>query len=75
VAPDGSVAESSTLFTPDVFVERVAQRSSTTLATRLGEAPEWALTAPGAAALAAAVALPRRRVRRPATPVGETVGS
>jgi apolipoprotein N-acyltransferase len=74
VAPDGSVVESSTLFTPDVFVERVAQRSSATLATRLGEAPEWALTALGAAGLAGAVLWPRR-VRRPAAPVGETVGS
>lgn len=75
IAPDGSVVESSTLFTPDVFVERIAQRSSTTLATRLGEAPEWTLTGLGAAALAAAFLWPRRRFRRPAAAVGETVRS
>jgi apolipoprotein N-acyltransferase len=51
VAPDGSVARSSSLFTPDVFVERIAQRSSTTVAQRLGAGPEWALTGLGAAAL------------------------
>jgi apolipoprotein N-acyltransferase len=58
VAPDGSVIRSSALFTPDVFVEPIAQRSSTTVATRLGAAPEWVLAALGAAALVA-VAAPR----------------
>jgi apolipoprotein N-acyltransferase len=51
VAPDGSVARSSTLFTPDVFVEQIAQRHSTTVAQRLGAGPEWVLTGLGAAAL------------------------
>jgi apolipoprotein N-acyltransferase len=59
VAPDGTVVRSSELFTPDSFVEEIAQRSSTTAATRLGAAPEWALTALGAAALV--VVLLRRR--------------
>ena len=54
VAPDGSVVRSSALFTPDVFVERIAQRSSTTVAQRLGAAPEWALTALGAGRAAVA---------------------
>jgi apolipoprotein N-acyltransferase len=53
VAPDGSVVRSSSLFTPAVFVERIAQRSSTTLAQRLGAAPEWVLTALGAGAVLA----------------------
>jgi apolipoprotein N-acyltransferase len=41
------------LFTPAVFVDEIAQRSSTTVAQRLGSAPEWALTAVGAGALLA----------------------
>jgi apolipoprotein N-acyltransferase len=53
VAPDGSIARSSSLFTPAVFVEDVAQRSSTSVAQRLGAAPEWALTALGAGSLVA----------------------
>ncbi len=58
VAPDGSVVRSSELFTPAVFVEDIAQRTSTTLAERLGPAPEWVLTALGLGALAAVL---RRR--------------
>jgi apolipoprotein N-acyltransferase len=64
VAPDGSVARSSSLFTPAVFVEQIAQRSSTTVAQRLGAAPEWALTAVGLGALGAVI-LPARLRRRP----------
>jgi apolipoprotein N-acyltransferase len=59
VAPDGTVVRSSELFTPDVFVEEIAQRDSRSLATRLGAGPEWALTALGLAALGAAVRLRR----------------
>ncbi|HLM06119.1 MAG TPA: apolipoprotein N-acyltransferase [Blastococcus sp.] len=55
VAPDGTVTRSSDLFEPAVFVEQIAQRSSTTVAQRLGASPEWALTAVGAGALVAAV--------------------
>ena len=51
VAPDGIVVRSSALFTPAVFVEEIAQRGSTTVAQRLGAAPEWVLTAIGAGAL------------------------
>jgi apolipoprotein N-acyltransferase len=65
VAPDGSLARRSELFTPAVFVEDVAQRDSTTLAERLGAGPEWALTALGAAAVLA-VAGPALRARRSA---------
>jgi apolipoprotein N-acyltransferase len=63
VAPDGSVVRSSELFTPAVFVEDIAQRSSTTVAERLGAAPEWVLTALGLGALATALRprlVPRR---------------
>jgi apolipoprotein N-acyltransferase len=55
VAPDGSVTRSSELFTSAVFVEEIARRDSTTVALRLGSAPEWALTALGVGALMAAV--------------------
>ncbi len=65
VAPDGSIAQSSRLFTPDVFVEDIAQRRSSTVALRLGVAPEWLLTAVGAGALLAA-AWPGLRRRREA---------
>jgi apolipoprotein N-acyltransferase len=51
VAPDGSIAESSSLFTPAVFVEQIAQRHSTTIAQRLGAGPEWLLTGLGAVSL------------------------
>jgi apolipoprotein N-acyltransferase len=64
IAPDGSLVRQSQLFTPAVFVEEIAQRDTTTLATRLGAAPEWALCALGAAAvLAVAGPAVRRRMR------------
>ena len=68
VAPDGSVVRRSALFTPAAFVERIAQRNSTTVATRLGAGPEWVLTALGVAALGAALrpGLGRRRRARKA---------
>jgi apolipoprotein N-acyltransferase len=53
VAPDGTVVRSSSLFTPAVFVEEIARRDSTTVAARLGSAPEWVLTALGVGALVA----------------------
>ncbi|MGY1782785.1 apolipoprotein N-acyltransferase [Geodermatophilus sp. SYSU D01036] len=64
VAPDGSLARRSELFTPAVFVEDVAQRDSTTVAERLGAAPEWALTALGAGAVLAVAAPALRRRQR-----------
>jgi apolipoprotein N-acyltransferase len=66
VAPDGSIVQSSELFTPDVFVEEIAQRDSATVAQHLGAAPEWVLTAVGAGALVAAAwpGLRRRRAAR-----------
>ena len=60
IAPDGTVVRSSQLFEPAIFVEQIAQRTSTTVATRVGAAPEWLLVAVSAGALAAA-ALHRRR--------------
>jgi apolipoprotein N-acyltransferase len=46
IGPDGQVQqESGALFTSDVLVQSVALETSTTLATRVGPAPEWILTA------------------------------
>jgi apolipoprotein N-acyltransferase len=64
VAPDGSVARSSSLFSPDVFVERIAQRHSSTVAQRLGAGPEWALAALGATGLVLVGLRRRQRGRR-----------
>ena len=61
VAPDGTVVEDTALFTPDVIVAEIARRASTTVATRLGAAPEWLLAIAGAAALGAALLRGRRR--------------
>jgi apolipoprotein N-acyltransferase len=66
VAPDGSLVRRSQLFTPDTFVEEIAQRNQRTVAERLGAVPEWVLTALGAGAVLAVVvpALSRRRAAR-----------
>lgn len=64
VAPDGTVVDRSQLFTPHLFTGAIAQRQNTTLATRAGQIPEWAVTATGLAALLAAVLLGRREVHR-----------
>nr|WP_239520755.1 apolipoprotein N-acyltransferase [Blastococcus saxobsidens] len=63
VAPDGTVVRSSELFTPDVFVEEIAQRNSRTVAARLGSAPEWLLTALGVGALLVVARRPLARRR------------
>jgi apolipoprotein N-acyltransferase len=66
IAPDGSVVHRSQLFTPQTFVEPIAQRSSRTPAERLGAVPEWVLTALGLGSVlaAGAPALRRRRAAR-----------
>ncbi|MGY2129811.1 apolipoprotein N-acyltransferase [Blastococcus sp. SYSU DS0617] len=68
VAPDGTVVRSSELFTPDVFVEEIAQRDSRSLASRLGAGPEWLLTALGVAAVAVAVRQRRNSGTGPGAP-------
>jgi apolipoprotein N-acyltransferase len=57
------VVRRSQLFTPDAWVDRIAQRSGTTVADRVGAAPEWALTGLGAGAVLAAATLAVRRRR------------
>jgi apolipoprotein N-acyltransferase len=54
IDPDGTVRQETKLFTPDALVARVPLRSGTTLATRLGPGPEWALVALGVVGIAAA---------------------
>jgi apolipoprotein N-acyltransferase len=62
IAPDGSLARRSELFTADVFVEPIAQREQRTIAQRLGAVPEWVLVGLGVGALAGvAVPAPARR--------------
>ncbi|SFO76838.1 apolipoprotein N-acyltransferase [Geodermatophilus dictyosporus] len=63
IAPDGSLVRQSQLFTSAVFVEEIARRDTTTLAQRLGAAPEWALSALGAGAVLAVAVRARRRGR------------
>ncbi len=77
IAPDGTVEQQTRLFTPDALVARVPLRSGTTLATRLGPAPEWALGALGIAGLAAALVRYGRagvRDRQRAAPAEEDLG-
>ncbi|MGH3786024.1 MAG: apolipoprotein N-acyltransferase [Pseudonocardiaceae bacterium] len=64
IAPDGTVEQHTNLFTPDVLVARVSLRSGTTLATRLGAAPEWALVVLGVFGVAAALVRPWQTERR-----------
>jgi apolipoprotein N-acyltransferase len=70
VAPDGSVVRRSQLFTPDTFVEQIAQRDSRTPAERLGAGPEWVLSGLGVGSLLAAalLGLNRRRTVSAAAP-------
>jgi apolipoprotein N-acyltransferase len=64
IAPDGTVVRSSQLFTPDSFVEQIAQRRGTTVADRVGAVPEWVLTAAGVGAAGAVLLLGLRKRRR-----------
>jgi apolipoprotein N-acyltransferase len=49
VLPDGSLADTSSLFTRDVLTAELPLRTGLTVATRVGELPELALAALGAA--------------------------
>ncbi|HEX6198511.1 MAG TPA: apolipoprotein N-acyltransferase [Jiangellaceae bacterium] len=73
VTPDGAVTDRIELFEQDQIVTEIALSDDLTLATRLGEWPEWLLTI---AALAAAAlgwrARPVREDVEPATPVAES---
>jgi apolipoprotein N-acyltransferase len=74
IDPDGAVADrTGALFTPGVLVDRVPLRTTTTLATRLGPAPEWTLAALGVAAAVVGGVLGARGRRRtgPGAPTPE----
>jgi apolipoprotein N-acyltransferase len=57
IAPDGTVEQQTTLFTPAALVAQVPLRSGTTLATRLGPGPEWGLVTLGVLGIGAALRL------------------
>jgi apolipoprotein N-acyltransferase len=61
IGPDGVIVQHTPLFVPAALVGRVSLRSTITLATRLGEGPEWVLTLIGMTALGAALLGRRRR--------------
>ncbi|MFC5999145.1 apolipoprotein N-acyltransferase [Quadrisphaera sp. GCM10027208] len=68
IAPDGAVLADTVLFTTAVLEGDLPLRTATTPATRLGEAPELALSALGV--LAVLVGAARGRRRGPARPAG-----
>jgi apolipoprotein N-acyltransferase len=61
VQPDGSVTRQTELYTGDTLVATVPERTTVTLATRIGAWPEGAMVAGGLAALLWAIGL---RIRR-----------
>ncbi|WP_236567764.1 MULTISPECIES: apolipoprotein N-acyltransferase [unclassified Nocardiopsis] len=61
VNPDGTLAYTSGEAVADIHVAELQAREGTTVATRLGAAPEALLSALGLAAVAASVVLGRRR--------------
>ncbi|MCU1643900.1 MAG: Apolipoprotein N-acyltransferase [Nocardia sp.] len=74
ISADGTIQQQTPQFVPAALVATLPLRSDTTLATRLGPAPEYILCILAAAVAAAAVI--RRRTRTPATPVdAEGTGS
>lgn len=60
VSPDGRVLQRSEEFTQDVINARIPLRDGTTVADRVGAAPEWALAMVGLLSCAAAVLIGRR---------------
>jgi apolipoprotein N-acyltransferase len=54
IAPDGSELARTPVFTPAALVEQVPLRTTTTLATRFGSAPEWLLAVLGLVAFGVA---------------------
>lgn len=71
IAPDGSVTQETEFFTADALVAEVELRSTTTLATRLGAAPELALSALAVVGLGAVLLRDRRSPAQP-SPLEDT---
>ncbi|GGS64949.1 apolipoprotein N-acyltransferase [Nonomuraea spiralis] len=61
VTPDGKVSWQTRELVPDMNVVTVPVRTQETIATKVGELPEWALMVMGAAAVGVAVRRGRRR--------------
>ena len=70
IAPDGSIVSRTTELTAAELSATVPLRDGTTVADRVGAAPEWTLAVAGLLACAAAVFAGRLR-RRPGTPAGD----
>ena len=68
ITPDGTVTRRTGQFVPDVLVDRVELRTTTTLSARLRSGPEWALAVIGLAAAGLALVVTRRER-------GDAVGS
>ncbi|MCF6429180.1 apolipoprotein N-acyltransferase [Amycolatopsis tucumanensis] len=62
IRPDGTVAASTSLFTPASLVEEVPLRSEVTLSDRLGAWPEYSMLGTAAAAVLAGLLRHRQRV-------------
>jgi apolipoprotein N-acyltransferase len=61
IGPDGVVRQHTDLFTADAMVAEVPLHTATTLATRMGSAPEWLLVTVGLGALVVAWSAGSRR--------------
>ncbi|MBO1416871.1 apolipoprotein N-acyltransferase [Streptomyces sp. FH025] len=69
IAPDGTVEQRTEELTPAQLSATVPLRDGTTVADRIGAAPEWTLAIGGLLACGAAVLLGRRRNPSAGTPV------
>jgi len=74
IAPDGRVVHRSQQFTQEVLGADVPLRTATTLADRVGAAPEWALSLLGLAAVAAGLVRRRRAGKDGGAPPQPTSG-
>jgi apolipoprotein N-acyltransferase len=78
VEPDGAVVDRAELDTQDVLVADVPVATQHTVATSIGEWPEWTLVVATLTAIIAAVAQPRRRspiAKGASQPSAETVAA
>nr|WP_229928676.1 apolipoprotein N-acyltransferase [Kitasatospora xanthocidica] len=70
ISPDGTVQQRTEELTPAELSATVPLRDGTTVADRVGAAPEWTLAIGGLLACAAAVLVGRRRKGASGTPAG-----
>ncbi|SOB85427.1 apolipoprotein N-acyltransferase [Streptomyces sp. 1331.2] len=71
IAPDGTVQQRTQELTPAELSATVPLRDGTTVADRVGAAPEWTLAIGGLLACGAAVLVGRRRRSGAGTPAGQ----